>query len=238
MIFSFFDFFKGTVSRDFLLLVFSWISFLQAPEYTSRAVSNFFENSRRYSQLKVDHRYQRHRWQICHRYRRHRRRILPPVSLLLLIPVASWAQLNSWPCHHWHWAHIRGRYWSSTIDDISLWPSICLVYYSRLPAYSCKCVSLLQEKCMWLRWQGIWTNVEATPPSPPFVLLTRNSLKEQAAICHSLNPGFPPHWCRVTKEHLQICSACCTSSLYKQLWIWPQGSRYWPIQRLYNYMDT
>ncbi len=27
-----------------------------------RAVSNFFENSRWYSQLKVDHRYQRHRW--------------------------------------------------------------------------------------------------------------------------------------------------------------------------------
>jgi hypothetical protein len=33
----------------------------------------------------------------------------------------------------------------------------------------------------------IWTNVEATPPSPPFVLLKRNSFKEQTAICHSLN---------------------------------------------------
>ncbi len=29
-----------------------------------RTVSNFFENSRRYSQLKVDHRCQRHRWQM------------------------------------------------------------------------------------------------------------------------------------------------------------------------------
>jgi hypothetical protein len=28
-----------------------------------RAVTIFFENSRRYSQLKVDHRYERHRWQ-------------------------------------------------------------------------------------------------------------------------------------------------------------------------------
>ncbi len=41
--------FKGTVSRDFLLLDFSWTSFPQASDYTIRAVSNFFENSRRYS---------------------------------------------------------------------------------------------------------------------------------------------------------------------------------------------
>ncbi len=43
---------------------FSWISFPQSPDYTMRAVSNFFENSRRYSQLKVCHRCQRHRWQM------------------------------------------------------------------------------------------------------------------------------------------------------------------------------
>jgi hypothetical protein len=42
------------------------------------AVSNFFENLQRYSQLNVDHRYQRHRQQI-----------LPPVSQVLLIPVAN-----------------------------------------------------------------------------------------------------------------------------------------------------
>ncbi len=56
---------KGTVSRDFRLLVFSWISFPQSPEYTMRAVSNFFENSRTYSQLKVCHRCQRYRWLIA-----------------------------------------------------------------------------------------------------------------------------------------------------------------------------
>ncbi len=48
--------FKGTVPRDFWLQVFLWISFPQAPEYTTKAVSNFFENSRRYSQLKVHYR--------------------------------------------------------------------------------------------------------------------------------------------------------------------------------------
>ncbi len=39
----------GTVPRDFRLLVFSWICFPQAPDYTIRAVSKFFKNSRRYS---------------------------------------------------------------------------------------------------------------------------------------------------------------------------------------------
>ena len=33
--------------------------------YASATVSNFFENLRRYSQVKVLQRYQRHRWQIC-----------------------------------------------------------------------------------------------------------------------------------------------------------------------------
>jgi hypothetical protein len=47
---------KGTVPQNFRLQVFSRISFLQALEYPIRAVLNFFENSRRYSQLKVHHR--------------------------------------------------------------------------------------------------------------------------------------------------------------------------------------
>ncbi len=91
---------KRQCHEIFCFWFFLWISFPQAPEYTIRAVSNFFENSWRYSQLKVDQRYQRHRWQICHRcqrhrrqncrrYQRHRRQILPPVSLVLLIPVAN-----------------------------------------------------------------------------------------------------------------------------------------------------
>jgi hypothetical protein len=48
-----FWFFHESVSR-----------FPQASEYTFTAISNFFENSRRYSRLKVHHRCQRHRWQI------------------------------------------------------------------------------------------------------------------------------------------------------------------------------
>ncbi len=80
---------KGQCHEIFCFWFFSWISFPQAPEYTIRAVLNFSENSRRYSQLKVDHRYQRHRWKNFHRCQRHRRQILPPVLLVLLIPVAN-----------------------------------------------------------------------------------------------------------------------------------------------------
>ncbi len=108
---------KGQCHEIFCFWFFSWISFPQAPEYTIRAVSNFFENSRRYSQLKVDHRYQRHRWrichryqwhrwQICHRYQRHRRQILSPVLLVLLIPAANLPPVSTAPaanCHRYQW---------------------------------------------------------------------------------------------------------------------------------------
>ncbi len=51
---------KGQCPEIFDFCFFSWISFPQASEYTTTAISNFFENSR----LKVHHRCQRHRWQI------------------------------------------------------------------------------------------------------------------------------------------------------------------------------
>ncbi len=52
------------MSRDFLLLVFFINQFPPAPEYPIWSVSNFFENSRRYSHLKVDHWCRWHRWQM------------------------------------------------------------------------------------------------------------------------------------------------------------------------------
>jgi hypothetical protein len=46
---------KGQCHEIFDFRFFSLISFPQSPEDTMRAVSNFFENSGRYSQLKVCH---------------------------------------------------------------------------------------------------------------------------------------------------------------------------------------
>ncbi len=83
--------YKGTGSRDFLPLIFLHETVPPQPQSIRpiRTVANLFENSWRYSQVRVHHRYQWHRWQICHRFQRHRRQILPPVSLVLLIPVAN-----------------------------------------------------------------------------------------------------------------------------------------------------
>jgi len=55
---------KGQCHKIFCFWFFSWICFPPAPEYSIKTISNFFENSRRYSQLKVCHRCQWHRWQM------------------------------------------------------------------------------------------------------------------------------------------------------------------------------
>ncbi len=100
---------KGQCHEIFCFWFFSWISFPPAPDYPMRTVSNFFENSRRYSQVKVHHRYQRHWWQICHRCQRHRRQIVPPISLVLLIPVANLPPVSTTlvAICHWYQRHRR-----------------------------------------------------------------------------------------------------------------------------------
>ncbi len=50
---------KGQCHEIFCFWFFSWISFPPAPEFPIRIVTNFFENSRRYSQVKVHRRCQR-----------------------------------------------------------------------------------------------------------------------------------------------------------------------------------
>ncbi len=44
---------KGSLTRDFRLHFFSWISVPQAPKYSIGAVLNFFENSRRYLRMNI-----------------------------------------------------------------------------------------------------------------------------------------------------------------------------------------
>ncbi len=62
----------------FLLQIFSWIIFPQAPENNTSSFQILSENLRKYSQVKGHQQYQRHRWQI-----------LPPVPLVLMIPGAN-----------------------------------------------------------------------------------------------------------------------------------------------------
>ncbi len=70
---------RDSVTR-FLLQNFRWIIFPQAPETKIRIISIFFENLRRYSQVKVHHRYQWHRWRIFHRWKQHRWQIMGTIS--------------------------------------------------------------------------------------------------------------------------------------------------------------
>ena len=92
---------KGQCHEIFCFRFFSWISFPPAPEYPIRTVSNFFENPRRYTQVKVHHRYQgncrlyqRHRRQIGHLYQRHRLQILP-LSFASVVDVANFNDTGS-----------------------------------------------------------------------------------------------------------------------------------------------
>jgi hypothetical protein len=54
--------------------------------------------------------------------------------------------LHVYSCTHWlrprnHapptpiWAHIRGRYWSAKIDDISLWPPGRYLFWNLVPCH-------------------------------------------------------------------------------------------------------
>jgi hypothetical protein len=93
---------KGQCHEMFCFWFFHESEYPPAPEYLIRTISNFFKNSQRYSQVKVHHRYQRHRRQICHLCQQHRRQILPPVALVLFIPVANLPLVSTTPvaiCH-------------------------------------------------------------------------------------------------------------------------------------------
>ncbi len=55
---------KGVWLKTLDFRFFSWISLTRAPEYAMGVISNFYENSRRYSKANVNHWCQRHRWKM------------------------------------------------------------------------------------------------------------------------------------------------------------------------------
>ncbi len=69
---------KGQCDEIFCLRFFNESSSPKPLKITLVHFKFFPKNSRKYSQVKVHHQYQRHRWQI-----------LPPVPLVLLIPGAN-----------------------------------------------------------------------------------------------------------------------------------------------------
>ncbi len=106
---------KGTVSRDFRLLVFSWIysSFPQAPEYILPAISNFFENSRRYSRLKVHHRCRWHRWQMENKKN---------FNYFVWTPLGNRVTMNTNFCLQVHFKESAAWYFFHILPPVSLIP--------------------------------------------------------------------------------------------------------------------
>ncbi len=170
--------FNGTVSWDFLLQVFSWITFPQAPDNNIRIISNFFENSRRYSQVKVHHRCQQHWWQI-----------LQPVPLVLLTPVANLSPVSTIPvanlspvsttqvanchryqrhrrqiCHqcHWHRWQIIGTISGCRHLKVNFKAKIYIYVSSTTQRWPNKIIKFVWSKifsichrCRWHRWQTL-----------------------------------------------------------------------------------
>ncbi len=110
---------KGQCYKIFCFRFSSWITFPKAPENNSRVNSNSFENSRRYSQVKVQtklleffclkifsicHRCQRHRW--CTLSREYLREISKKFEMALMIYSGAWGKLiqekNHKPKISWH----------------------------------------------------------------------------------------------------------------------------------------
>ncbi len=71
---------KGECREIFCFWFFSWIIFPHASDNSIRVILNFLENSRRYLQVKVHHRYQWHPRQVCHRCQRHLWQIVGTLS--------------------------------------------------------------------------------------------------------------------------------------------------------------
>ncbi len=110
---------KGQCHKIFCFWFFFMKQFPPAPRYSISTVSNFFKNSQRYSQVNM------HLW-----YQWHRRQIFPPVSLMLLMPLANWPPLSTTPlanCHRVNDALGKlppyQRHWRV---------SICSLYYPKV----------------------------------------------------------------------------------------------------------
>ncbi len=141
--------FKGRVSRDFQLLVFFTNQFPQAPEYTLRVVSNFFENSRRYSQLKVCHRCQRHRWQIQKIFNH------KSFNYLVWTPLRSIVNLCRW--YQWQIdtgvVDTGGKFAASVVDTGGKFAT-CINNTSKTGRKICR-------RCRWCRGAPLLANISA-----------------------------------------------------------------------------
>ncbi len=126
---------KGQCHEISCFRFFSWITFPQAPENNIRVILNFFENSWRYSQVKVHHRCQQHRWQICHRCQWHRWQIAAGINNIGCKFATSINNTGGKFCHQfplccWHLWQIMGAISGCRHLKVNLKAKIYIFVYS------------------------------------------------------------------------------------------------------------
>ncbi len=178
---------KGQCHKIFDFWFFSWISFPQASEYTITAISNFFENSRWYSRLKVHHRCQRHRWQMEKIFKQ------KSFNNFVWAPLGSRVNIYINFCLQVYFKVSAAWYCSHYLPPVSL-----------IPVASChrRCWHRrwICRRCRWHRWQichrcqqhkGNWWQTWPPVSLIPVANLPPVSLIPEA-ICHRC------HWHRCT----------------------------------------
>ncbi len=142
---------KGECHEIFCFWFFFIISFPPAPEYPNRTVSNFFENSRRYSQLKVDHRCPWHRWQMKKIFNQKN------CNNFVATPLDSRVNIYIHFCLQVHCKVSAAWYESHCLPPVSTTPVANLPPVSLIPvAICCRCRWHRRQICRryrWHRWQ-------------------------------------------------------------------------------------
>ena len=105
-----------------------------------RAVSNFFENSRRYSQLKVHHRCRWHRWQMAKIFK------LKNFNYFVWTPLGSRVNIYIKFCLQVQFKMTAALYCTHYLPPVSLTPVANLPPASLIPVAIC-------HRRRWHRWQ-------------------------------------------------------------------------------------
>ncbi len=142
---------KGQCHEIFCFWFFSWISFPPAPECSIKTVSIFFENSRRYSQLKVCHRCQRHRWQMEKIFNQKN------FNNFIWSPLGSRGNIYINFCLQVHFQVSAAWYCSNYLPPVSITPVANLPPLSLIPVAICHRRRLhrrqICRRYRWHRWQ-------------------------------------------------------------------------------------
>ncbi len=140
---------KGQCHEIFDFWFFSWISFPQASEYTSTAISNFFENSRRYSRLKVQ---PRDRWQMEKIFKQKN------FNNFVWAPLGSRVNIYIHFCLQVHFKVSAAWYCSNYLPPVSTTLAANLPPMSLIPVAICHCRRWhrrqIWRRYRWHRWQN------------------------------------------------------------------------------------